>query len=84
MTERKPEPKPGPMTDVVGTWKAKKEWKLEKKIQEEEVKILRQRLRECTQREFTNSIQRCKKEAIEYYETLHKYKKGLKLSSTLY
>jgi len=66
-----------PTTDVVGKWKEKKEWRFEKMVQEEEVRILRQRLRECTQREFINSTQRCKKEALEYYETLHKYKKGL-------
>ena len=76
MTDGKPNEFPvGP---VITNRQARISWKREKLIAQEEVAVLRQRLRECTQREHINKIQRCRKEAIEYLEALNKYKKGLK------
>ena len=67
-----------PVGPVVTTRQARIAWKRERMIAQEEVAVLRQKLRECTQREHINKIQRCREEAIEYLEALNKYKKGLK------
>ena len=67
-----------PVGPAVSTRQARIAWKREKLIAQEEVAVLRQKLRECTQREHINKIQRCREEAIEYLEALNKYKKGLK------
>jgi len=76
MTDGKPDEFPvGP---VVSNRQARIAWKREKMIAQEEVAILRQKLRECTQREHINKVQRCRKEAIEYLDALNKYKKGSK------
>ena len=81
MTDGKPDQFPvGP---VVSNRQARIAWKREKMIAQEEVAILRQKLRECTQREHINKIQRCRKEAIEYLDALNKYKKGSKFFSYL-
>lgn len=69
-------PKEFPVSPVVSNRQARIEWRREKLIAHEEVALLRQKLRECTQREHINKTQRCKKEAIEYMEALNKYKKG--------
>lgn len=73
-----------PVGPVVTNRQARIAWKREKLIAQEEVAILRQQLRECTQREHINKIQRCRKEAIEYLEALNKYKKGLKFRHYFY
>lgn len=67
-----------PVGPVVTNRQARLAWKREKLIAQEEVAVLRQKLRECTQREHINKIQRCRKEAAEYLEALNKYKKGSK------
>lgn len=73
-----------PIEPVVSNRQARISWRREKLIAQEEVALLRQKLRECTQREHLNKIQRCRKEAIEYMEALNKYKKGLKLTDVAY
>ena len=72
------QPKEFPIEPVVTNRQAKLAWKRDKLIAHEEVALLRQKLRECTQREHINKTQRCRQEAIEYMEALDKYKKGLK------
>lgn len=80
MTDRRHE---FPVEPVVTKRQERLAWKREKLVAHEEVALLRQKLRECTQREHINKTQRCRKEAIDYMEALDKYKKGLHVKLTI-
>lgn len=61
-------------SDYVALYKARQQRTRERAIDLEEVKLLRDRVRECVRREEVNHPQRCREVVAQYMEAFKKYR----------
>ena len=60
--------------DLVALTRARHQWVRERAVALEEVKILRDRVRECYRKEEVNHAQRCREHAEAYMKAFKKYR----------
>ena len=61
--------------DPAAFYQAKRQWARDKAINSEKVKIYRERMRDCYQREEVNFQDNCKKEINDYWQAFQLFKK---------
>ncbi|XP_046856314.1 NADH dehydrogenase [ubiquinone] 1 beta subcomplex subunit 10-like [Xenia sp. Carnegie-2017] len=61
--------------DPAAFYQAKRQWARDKAINAEKVKIYRERMRDCYQREEVNFQDNCKKEINDYWQAFQLFKK---------
>ena len=60
--------------DPVAFTAAREKWVLDRLVELETVKILRENMQQCYRREEVNSRQNCKKEVLDYMEAFKAYR----------
>jgi NADH dehydrogenase (ubiquinone) 1 beta subcomplex subunit 10 len=60
--------------DAVAVALAREQWVRDRAIELEKVKILRQRVSDCSRKEGVNHMQNCRKEVKEYMTALREYR----------